>query len=272
MAEQLKGIEINFDKILEIANKGINRASIFAGFGINAARNSEFKDSDLTKYTSFSLFPPITNEEVIAKNKVEFEKWIITSALRELIESFSIFLDSIHYACLVMAVNKGQYNENDAQTYKKSFEFKGLEDKLKKLKNRFNIFITNEDYLLSINKVRNCLSHRRGIVGSEDVDNEQSLKLKWWALNLFIKTNNGERIEIPTPIPSEGILVENGGNVMLETIDKNKTYPLGHLIVLGPKDLVEICYIVKIATNEIAKLTIDYAKNLGILVNKKQKN
>ena len=41
MTNQVKRIDINIDKIVEIANKGINRASIFAGFGINAARNSE---------------------------------------------------------------------------------------------------------------------------------------------------------------------------------------------------------------------------------------
>ena len=272
MTNHTNGIEINFDNILNIANRGIRRATVFAGFGINAARDDQFIDFDLSKLASFKFMPTDVTAEVMSDYKIEFERWIIVSALRELIESFSVFLDSIHHACLIMATNKGKYSESKALEYKSAFEFKGLEKKLKKLKNRFDIFTSREDYLISINKVRNCLSHRRGVVGTIDVNKKQSLVLKWWGLSLYVLSTSGVRTELTTPMPSGGILIKDGGGVYLGFKDKNKSYPIGHAIAIEPKDLIEICYIVKLATDDISKLTINYAKSIGVLVNRKVVN
>lgn len=48
-------LEINFDKILEVALRVVRRASVFMGFGVNAAQNPHFNNYQLTQITKIQL-------------------------------------------------------------------------------------------------------------------------------------------------------------------------------------------------------------------------
>lgn len=255
---------INFDQLREVALKGIRRCAVFMGFGVNAAKNPKFTDYELTQIAQIHIVPANVNEQVLSDYKGAFEHWIITCGLRELIETFGVFLDGVHRSCLVMATHKQRIAAEEASKFGPAFERKGIEDKLARLKARFGIETDKAKYLVSINRVRNCLTHRRGIVGESDVGKEDSLKLQWWGVELFVQTPSGEVIPIEVPFPKEGIYLKNGGIVCMKFTDRVREYKCGQVVSISPNDLAEMCFLTQLATGDILKSAFNYAVGLGI--------
>ena len=92
-------ININLPIIQNIAILGVRRTAVFMGLGINAANKSDFKQYELANFTGLEFIEPISDEKTLDEFKSEFGRWIIGNGLRELIETFCIFLDEIHVVC-----------------------------------------------------------------------------------------------------------------------------------------------------------------------------
>jgi len=258
-------INVNFDEIREIAHRGMRRAAIFMGLGMNAASNESFKDYQLSRITGVELVSPNATDEQIVEFKKEFSYWITGNGLRELLETFNIFLDGLHESCLVMqGIKLKNLTEQEARDKRKKFHYIGLPDKLVILKREFQIAPENLEYLLSINKARNCLTHRRGIVGQPDVGADGKLHLKWRGIDLFIKTPAGEEITILPGKLAEPLYLKDGGAVMLRFPVMTKTFSIGERLILTSLELTEFCQIVAQETDAINAQGIEYAKKLGI--------
>ena len=255
---------IDIDRVSAVALKGVRRASAFLGLGVNVSRDPEFSKYQLNDFISLRVIPDDLGGDEVAKMKDAFEVWIIVNGLRELVETFALFLDRIHTSCLLMATSKQALDPDDANTFGPAFERKGIERKLATLRNRFDIGTDKETYLASINRARNCITHRNGIVGAEDVGDDDVFRLKWWALDFYIETPDGEKIHLKPPYPENGIYLEDGGTVMMKITDRAVEYSVGDYIRLSPSDLSEICLLFQLSTTEIVKSTIEYAKGIGI--------
>jgi hypothetical protein len=107
MAESIH-VNIDFSNIRETARKGVRRTAVFLGLGINAAIDSALRKYELSDISPIHLVPSNVPEETIAHFKTEFGRWIVANGLRELIETFALFLDRTHNACLFMASHKGK--------------------------------------------------------------------------------------------------------------------------------------------------------------------
>jgi len=258
-------MNINLDQIREIALKGIRRATVFLGLGVNAARDNTFTLYELPENHIKFIPEKVSSEEVLSFKK-HFEKWIIWNSLRELIESFGIFLDAIHQSCLLFATNKRRVTSKDAITWGPAFEHKGVEEKLKTLRTRFNIVTKNEKYFATINQARNCITHRKGRIGTEDLKGSDSFRPTWRAFEVIAQTPDGKEISLRPPIPETGIYFKNGAMISLKVLERLKDYKLGEVIEFTPVDINEICFLINEAANEIVALTVTYAKDLGIKV------
>ena len=139
-------INIDLSQIKEISLKGIRRAAVFMGLGINAARTDEFKDYHLSNETFLRIIPENVDNAQVKDFKKHFEQWIISCGLRELIETFSVYLCAIFKACLLASINKKKMLIEDPDKQLKSFEWKGVEKQLKTLRDRFNVKTSKEIY------------------------------------------------------------------------------------------------------------------------------
>lgn len=257
-------LNINFDQLREVALNGIRRSAVFLGLGVNSARDPRFSDYELTKITLIRLVPANADAQVVRGYKKAFEEWIIACGLRELTETFAIFLDGVHRSCLIMATHQKEIPPEEATKSGPAFEWKGIEEKLAKLKTCFGVETQKEKYLVSINRVRNCFTHRRGLVGRPDVGAEDCLRLQWWGMEMFIQTPNNDVIPIPASFPEEGIYLKDGGTLCMKFTDRVKEFKLGQLIAISPNDLAEMCFLAQLATDEILKSAFNYASKIGI--------
>ncbi len=91
---------INFNVILETLQRGIRRTDIFLGLGMNASEMQPPISHVLDLASPFGI--QLVKEDLSDDEKLhvalEFGKWITSNGLRELIETFSIFLHQIYNA------------------------------------------------------------------------------------------------------------------------------------------------------------------------------
>jgi hypothetical protein len=264
MKKPAQHLTIDFDFIADIAHRGIRRASTFLGLGVNAARDCEFKKYQLNEITLFRVMPDKVDDSQIEEFKEHFEQWIVRSALREITESFSVFLDTVNKACLRMAVSKQQVSAEAAPKLERNFDHEGLDDKLKLLREQFAVTTVREKYFSAINQARNCITHRRSIVGEKDLDGDGAFLLHWWKMEMLIETESGKEIPFGSPPRKEPIVMEEPGTVCARITENIKTYKKGDVLTLTPEDLCEIIFLTQMVTSEILRSLIAYAQSIGI--------
>lgn len=253
---------IDFNLILETAKKSVRRTSTFLGLGLNATNDPEFKKYELTDITLIQLMPDNLPEETVNHLKEEFNIWIIANGFRELIETFSLFLDQVHYACTIMALYKNKISEAQFKKKQQQFIKQGFPNKLNLLHEHYSVAPKNPNFLKSLNKTRNCLTHRQGIVASCDCNNNL-LSTSWVGMKFYIEEPNGNQIIITEQI-KEGIYLKDGGKMIATTIDRNIDFKIGTLINLTANDLAEICWFILNEAQYTINSAIQYAKDMNI--------
>lgn len=258
-------IVVNFDAMREVAHRGVRRAALFLGLGLNAAYDKTYKEYQLTKIAQIDFIPSGADDKEITAYKDEFSVWIIGNGLRELVETFDTFLDRLYEGCLLFQLAKGQYSRQQLKAKYKAFHYVGLSEKLVVLKQEFALEPNNPDQMISINKARNCLTHRQGIIGKPDLGTGDTFHLKWMGMDTFVKTPNGEEIPLIPNDSREGIQLENGGTVMLRFMERSRAFSNGERIILKPRELAEMCQLFFHEANLLCNGGMEYSKKLGII-------
>lgn len=255
---------INIEKLADISYRGVRRAAVFLGLGVNAARDPNFHQYTLNHLSLIQTIPPNLSNEQVDEFKGHFEDWIVRNALREIIESFDLFLEKLHHSCLLIGTAKGCIEDDQANQWGKKLHDGGVDEKLKLLRNRFGVSSIKEDYFRSIKQARNCVTHRRSIVGAKDADHNGELHLKWWRVRMFIKLDSGNEIEMDPPLPEGGIQLEEAGKVCIQFVDNERTFNVGAPIIFKPQDILEIGELTKLATSELLKSFVTFAQEKGV--------
>lgn len=256
-------INIDLDKLLEVALNGVRRASVFMGLGVNAAIDDGFRKYQLTSLTNIQLVPDNVPEETLKHFKEEFRLWIEAAGFRELADTFANYLDSVHHTCLVMKATSEKTSLTDIQDIHRKYRDEGFPNKLNVLSQRFSVAPTNSHYLLSLSRVRNCLTHRRGIIGDEDLRGEAEFSAKWLGLDVFIEEPDGTRHPL-NETPPEGLFLANGGSVMLGRNERNRTFKRDDELILSTRDLAEVCWFYELEARAVLKSVLEFAERLGI--------
>ena len=112
-------------------------------------------------------------------------------------QSFEIFLNQIYESLLLIDLSI------DEQQQVKSFK-----DKVKYLRKEYQINSQHGVKLVSLYKARNCITHRKGLIGQLDIKNSTYLKVEWFGVKLFLKGDSGTIIDLPEEFPKDGIIVK----------------------------------------------------------------
>lgn len=173
---------------------------------------------------------------------VEFQRWAAANVLRDLIESFSIFLTEVYREAA------GKNLRANSITVDK-FERKGLEDQLSLLAGDFGVDPAWTTRLAGYNRARNCLAHRQGIVGPRDTTDGDELVVRWFAFRGESASGHPQQtIDIAGPLNNliRGVHIE-GGATRLELHDKEKRIRVGSAVEFDPSDVLEICQVFHLA-------------------------
>lgn len=257
------GISVDIDEILGVALRGVRRASMFMGLGVNAANNEHVRDYQLTGISQIQLLPNDIPEDQLAKAKDEFRLWVEANGFRELIETFLVFLDAINLACLKFQLGKGSISLEDLKADHAAFSKQGFPNKLNIFRQKYGIEAKHADHLLSLNGARNVLTHRLSIVRKQDANAEGVMTVSWLGADILIEESNLTRHHIEEVIEQGRSFPEETRLLMHFTV-RNREFKVGDRLVLSSKDLGEVCWFMTREAEALASSLIEHAKRNGI--------
>ena len=256
-------VTIDFGKIHDTAIRGINRAAVFLGLGVNASDHDDLNEFHLVKDTNFRILPEVVDEETLKGWKNEFRIWIVGCGFREMIDRFCVFLDRIHTACRVI-------DRSNTEKIIKDFEFLGLGGKLQQLEETFAVGCPFGEQLASFYPVRNCFVHRLGRVGGQDLKRSDELTLRFMRFDsLFMPSSGGEmKIQDIFDPNSPPFVTPEDGHLGLRWTEKNLAFGNGEWVSLSPKDLTEILFFTRLCAVEVTKSALKFGKSRGVTLDK----
>ena len=256
-------IHIDFNEISETLRRGVRRAILFMGVGINASEQKPEVSHVLARDNlhQIQLVKDDLDDDEKAHVATEFGKWVRTNGLRELMESFSIFMFQLYSAVCAICEYQGKEGPHSGCTPER-FEILGIGKQLGKLSEVLEVLEHDAHIVGSLNQLRNCYTHRLGLVGPKDADKQsQSLDLLWLAFQLEVVEPNGNTI-IENQI--FGRVLENGGLAQVRVIEKIKSFQIGTEVILEKRELKEICLSVWIIGERLLGKTLDLARAAGL--------
>lgn len=262
---------VDLDAIANIARVGINRAYIFMGFAVNSARDPNLQDFEVPDGSIYSLVFDDLNDDTRSKLKAEYASWAISNALRDMIEYFDVYLDKVYGLLLEVEDWKARKDGTDAGLVKmrdrrRKFRFAGTSKKLDYMRSEFGIQVEFSEDLETIKKARNCLTHRIGIVGEEDLNHGGALKATWRVTELYGFSLDGS--EFIPPQNKFPMIMPSGSPVMMRQKQKSKRTGLGERVAFETTEVKEICFTLLHSINSTQAAVANYAEQQGVIVNR----
>lgn len=265
-------IHIDLDQALEMLRLGIRRSDIFMGVGLNASEH----DPPISHVLAPDDVPQIhlvkeeLNEDEKAHVAQEFGKWIRASGIRELLETFSIFMHGLYSIIFLIRQHQRQIDKKLNKCRPEKFERMGIGDQIEKMSEVVAVPDNNIRIIRSLNKARNCYAHRRGLVGPSDLDEgTDAFNILWNTLQVQVREDDGNVVSGKEMI---GKRFERGGAIELVVKERSKAFAAGKELVLEKHELKEMCLSVLSIGQNLFKETVAVAKGAGILTEKIDSN
>ncbi|WP_323028421.1 hypothetical protein [Gelidibacter japonicus] len=186
-------LKLNRNDSLITLNEKLSECTNAVFFGINSLDKTDVLPESLRDYES-SIF---TNQPLIEmdfeKSQENFKIWILKKGFEDLISALIELMLSFSYI-----INLNEKIKKNPKMTIDGFKKLIFERDKKLTKAHFPELITKiekslksplkyKSEMLSLNKARNCLVHRNGIVQPNDFNVENGIELSWWYYNVELK-------------------------------------------------------------------------------------
>lgn len=255
----MQQLNVNLDQILEIAFLGARRANVFMALGTNAAEDPAQTKYSLPTLLNFSLLPEEVSQEDVQAFKREFGTWVVGAALRDLIDHTSVFLDQVFEVCWLFEQQRRRTKSSHVNQERKQFLRKSASDKLRYLGHAFALNAPDGPYLDDLKNARNCLTHRRGVVGLQDCQDGAAMTLRWKGHDFLGRLPDGRAERIPAGHRGS-FSFSDAATLEISVSERARVFTLGTLLKLEPHELAEMCWM----TTEIARQLIASVRELAI--------
>ena len=216
---------------------------------------------------SFMSFHPAANRKLSYDHAKERSgQWLLTSFLTDSINATGNFLDECHKICALYRLGGagslvGQEAKDVFEKDVKAFPRRSFPGKFQRLRDDFGVETDLEEHFMSLNKARNCLVHRRGIVSPGDTNRENELVIKWRAVQLVVRPPDGAEgtaIEAPT-------VVDEGSSIGLKFQEKARAFKMRQRITLEAAELCQSIYTLSLFASKLVESIEAYGDAQGVL-------
>jgi hypothetical protein len=253
---------VQFDSLFDPIGVGIRRASVFAAFGVRAARHPDIQDHSFPNLIFNHSFVGQPTSDEVQEYKKEFERWILACSFREALESMELTLQRLYEICLRTTIKTEQ--ELDSEI--KKFRLSSLPQKLAAL-SQWGISTPKADLVLSFQKLRNCLSHRMGLVIKEDCSEEGALVVTVFHMQPIVAHTDGTRTSIPLGA-APGFEVVKEGSLGIQFVETRLRFPVNSQVRLKETEVVGSLQTLYFAALELKQSAFETFSRLGLVVNK----
>jgi hypothetical protein len=241
-------ITVNLNGLLGELQTSLQRISYIVAGGINNSSNLSMSGTNIPGKSMFiDLGGNLNWNDDQLKN--EFNKWILEKGFNDSIENVSYFLETTHKILSyweIMALQNGKGIVSGADWNRiikigeKKYQKLFIPEKLSHLVNEHKLVLQDNlvSHLLSINSARNCLVHRKGIVGERDINTLDGLEVKWFRLGVWINKGEGEA----EYLHGEPKMVNTGDVISVGNTTVVKVFKLGESVAFTSQEFVDITW------------------------------
>jgi len=201
-------------------------------FGVRGVSVGDFEETELPGRLQISVVPEPMPEKMLNDYVAQFRAWIVGNGLRELVETYSQFLDQVYAHGLEVL------SPTDLDRRQHTFEQVSLRDKIQRLRAEMGIDGGFSQHLESLTIARNALTHGTGRVRPRDCTDGGELVITWRGIECFFTDDDGVRHRIGDEPPE----VRLRDPLESVTVDRQRRWKLGQRVELTAFDLTEICY------------------------------
>lgn len=210
----------------------------------------------------------------LEKLPAEFGIWTLGSGLRDMVETLDSFLDEvwkISWALKTLAVvpsgpmtREGMLGilQDHDRRHAEFREF-SVAKKLSRLLEEEPTLLPREEkiFFFSIINLRNCLVHRRGVVGPRDCDAEGIMTVTWLETRGLIEYEDGS-----TEPLFAGMVTKQAGTMIFKRSWKEIQFQPGDQVRLDTQDFADIALTLFFGALHMRDTFLDKVKALGIEV------
>ena len=204
----------------------------------------------------------LSRDEAVA----EAEQRQIRAVVRDAIDLTNPFLEECRLvSAMFRNTHDGKLRSEDYNRIineeQKQFHQLGLPKKLEKMREDFGISVELEPHVLSINKARNCLVHRMGVVSKVDVDENEELAILWRTFELVASSpDKSEQFVIDSP----GMAVPGGWTFSSRFTDKLKIFKLGEHLQFSYREITYTIFSLMTFSSMMVQAVEQYGRSIGI--------
>lgn len=274
MADYVMNININLAGLLAELQRAVQRTINLVASGLETKQYVTGEYLRLPD-TSFGITLDSKLKWSREQAQREYSKWVLSNGFRDMTEGAGLFLDSVHNILAYWDIgirvrDQGPITMGDWDKMiikgGASFHELGFPHKLDHLSKEHGLAL-NETFiskLLTINKTRNCLVHRQGVVSQKDVNCEGGLQTKWMKLALVMQ--DGETCkEVTLPF-----MAEKNTLVGVRNQEQAKVFPLGSQVEFTAQEFSDICWCFFIFGNSLKESVEAKGIDLGFLPKKEK--
>lgn len=198
------------------------------------------------------------------ERRVTYQNWILSKGFQDLARGVRETLEEAAFYLAMIKREPGMTTLAKVEADMTAIRAAVAKLKFPKLLENVNTGLSEpmafDAEFLSLQKVRNCLEHRGGRVGTRDVDESGNMTLSFPRLRAFY--HHGEvEVEI---VPGEAIDTHDTGNpfgkgkevpIYMNRVTRTRTYALNEPVVISASDFYEVamaCHL--FASDVVAKL------------------
>lgn len=215
------------------------------------------------------------NEPAVStsQSREQFKVWLLGVGLRDGIESLSVFIDEIRFFAGLIKRTLGEglrvaragsaatvltdFREQEIGKYARL----GLPNKIDNLFAEFGIKVPLADAILSLQKARNCLTHRRGIVGAEDAGSEDGVLCVRFVAHQIVRTDSSGNVHVA----ERDTLIPAGESVGVRSIEREKIFPINQRVTFTTQEFQYLIYTLWAAGSLLIDELIKYAEANSLL-------
>lgn len=251
---------LNLDVLNGIFQERVRRMAMMVGLVHNVRNNRtvvEYQLGGSPAGVELNHLPPVQSEEELRSAKRGLAIWVLGCALRDLVESFERILEPVYYFGTFGRSKLKEIPFEDVETLKERFDKGGLDLKIVRLRKHLGIDVQYAEEFASLNKVRNCLTHRGGMVQKWDCDSLEApyLTVKWLGFDPKIELPDGERV---TVVP--GMNVASGGTLLIEVVQRTRRFNLGTSLDFQAHELSELLFMFSEASRVFVRAAVPALK------------
>jgi hypothetical protein len=244
-------IQLNVDAVVAPAFRAIKESTEVLALCANAIEQADLTHAPQSA-TFFSVQINPMDESITAETrKAQYLSWVQSKGFQELargirgsLEQALIYLEATKFSGILTTWEALQHSINRVITRSRKANFPDL---LGAVNVALAEPLTFSDEFLSLQKVRNCLEHRGGVVMQDDVElNSDTLVLRLPRLKAFFE-KDGHEIEV-----AQSMVVEAGTTISIRRETKERSYRLGERISFTQDEFQEIALACQLFAQDIA--------------------